>query len=154
MSARAAWRLEQLGFARVFRYTPGKADWAAAGLPMEGSDAGRPRAASAARRDVPTCRPDETASTVRTRLGAAWPACVVVNEHRVVLGLLRRDRLESGSPEARAESLMEEGPATYRPSLPLEQAAEWMRQQKAEVALVTTSDGELIGLLARSDVVL
>jgi hypothetical protein len=29
-----------------------------------------------------------------------------------------------------------------------------MRQQKAEVALVTTSDGELIGLLARSDVVL
>lgn len=47
---------------------------------------------------------------------------------------------------------MVEGPTTYRPNLPREEAAEWMRQQKAELALITTSDGELIGLLVRSDV--
>lgn len=48
MSARAAWRLEQLGFERVFRYTPGKADWAAAGLPMEGTDGPPARGVSGA----------------------------------------------------------------------------------------------------------
>src|SRR5437773_6189207 len=27
LSARAAWRLESMGFQEVYRYTPGKADW-------------------------------------------------------------------------------------------------------------------------------
>src|SRR5438105_3496028 len=36
LSARAATRLEQLGFDPVFHYQPGKADWMAAGLPREG----------------------------------------------------------------------------------------------------------------------
>ena len=35
MSPRAAWRLESLGFARVYDYVAGKADWMAAGLPTE-----------------------------------------------------------------------------------------------------------------------
>ena len=32
----AAWRLEGLGFERVYDYVPGKADWFASGLPKEG----------------------------------------------------------------------------------------------------------------------
>ena len=36
MSPRAAWRLEGLGFERVYDYVPGKADWFASGLPKEG----------------------------------------------------------------------------------------------------------------------
>jgi len=32
LSARAAWRLETMGFQEVYRYTPGKADWLAAGF--------------------------------------------------------------------------------------------------------------------------
>ena len=39
MSARAAWRLESLGFSQVYRYTPGKMDWLARGLPREGAAA-------------------------------------------------------------------------------------------------------------------
>jgi hypothetical protein len=35
----AAWRLESLGFAQVYRYTPGKADWLANELPVEGQQA-------------------------------------------------------------------------------------------------------------------
>ena len=34
MSPRAAWRLEGLGFERVYDYVPGKADWFASGLPF------------------------------------------------------------------------------------------------------------------------
>jgi rhodanese-related sulfurtransferase len=51
MSPRAAWRLETLGFERVYHYVGGKADWLAHALPREGQDprpvrgrAGRTRA--------------------------------------------------------------------------------------------------------------
>src|ERR1051326_8061662 len=37
LSARAAWRLETMGFQEVYRYTPGKADWLAAGVENRGN---------------------------------------------------------------------------------------------------------------------
>ena len=59
MSPRAAWRLESFGFTDVYDYAAGKLDWLAAGLPTEGTNAERPRAADVARRDVPTCHLEE-----------------------------------------------------------------------------------------------
>src|SRR5260370_26523396 len=99
MSARAAARLEKLGFRQVYRYEPGKADWFAAGLPREGKEAHTPRVADVARRDAPTCRIDERVGAVRDRVRAGgWDVCVVVDEHRVVLGLVR-DRSEEHTSE-------------------------------------------------------
>src|SRR5262245_21447835 len=43
LSARAAWRLESMGFQEVYRYTPGKEDWIAAGYETEGTNSNRPR---------------------------------------------------------------------------------------------------------------
>src|SRR6266702_5120251 len=43
LSARAAWRLESMGFQEVYRYTPGKADWLAAGWEIEGTQARKTR---------------------------------------------------------------------------------------------------------------
>ena len=115
MSARAAWRLESLGFGQVYDYAAGKSDWMAAGLPTEGTAVGRSTAATVARREVPTCRLEESLRDVRERVRAAgWDACVVINEKRIVLGLLRADQLGRNG--------------------------------------VTTSAGELIGLLVREDV--
>ena len=57
MSARAAWRLESLGFTKVYDYVGGKSDWIAAGLPVEGELANVPRAINVVKRDVPTCGP-------------------------------------------------------------------------------------------------
>jgi 3-mercaptopyruvate sulfurtransferase SseA len=37
MSPRAAWRLEGLGFERVFDFVGGKAQWRERGLPTEGT---------------------------------------------------------------------------------------------------------------------
>ena len=69
MSARAAWRLEEtLGFPNVYRYTPGKADWLAAGLSREGELAAVLRIGDVADRDVPTCGPGERVGDVRRRL--------------------------------------------------------------------------------------
>src|SRR2546427_8045757 len=90
MSPRAAWRLETLGLAEVYEYKVGKLDWLAAGLPTEGTNADKPRAGAIARKDVPTCHLDERLSEVQDRAQrAGWDVAVVVNEERVVLGLLR-----------------------------------------------------------------
>ena len=132
-------------------YVAGKLDWLAAGLPSEGSKASLPRAGDVALPDVPTCRMDELLGEVRERVRAAgWNACVVVNEDRVVLGLLRSKELE-GDAAVRIEAAMRPGPSTFRPFVAIEEMAEYMIEHDLESAPVTTSDGKLVGLLRRSD---
>jgi CBS domain-containing protein len=151
MSARAAWRLESLGFDRVFRYTPGKADWLAAGLPTEGPESTTPRAGDAVRRDVPTCTLTDRLADVHNRLrDSGWTSCIVVNDHRVVLGRLRESAL-SDNPDATAESVMEPGPTTIRPSEPLKEFIERMQKRRVGSIILTTPEGELIGVLKRED---
>ena len=151
MSPRAAWRLEGLGFKEVYDYVPGKADWSASGLPTEGTLAGVPRIGDAARRDVPTCSPKAKIGDVREHVWkAGWDQCVVVNEGRIVLGLLREKALFL-DPEATAEDMMRNGPATFRPHEPVEKIAKRMRERGASAIVVTTSDGRLVGLLYRED---
>jgi len=151
MSVRAAWRLETLGFEQVFRYGPGKEDWMAAGLPIEGSKASIPRVGSVARRDIPTCRLDERLGGVSARvLATGWDQCVVVNEGNIVLGRLRRPALE-GDADAIVEKVMEPGPVTYRPHVVAEDAARTLAERHVQSVLVTTGDGELIGVFRPED---
>jgi Mg/Co/Ni transporter MgtE len=152
MSPRAAWRLEALGFAEVHDYVDGKLDWLAAGLPTEGTNAERPRAADVALTDAPTCRPDEQVERVRERVRAAgWDACVVVNDERVVLGLLRQEELER--PDGRIDEVMRPGPSTFRPHVPIEEMAHFMVAHDLPTSPITSSDGRLIGVLRREDAV-
>jgi len=135
----------------VYDYKAGKSDWMAAGLPIEGAAAGRPTAATVARRDVPTCRLGEPLRGVRERVRAAgWNACVVVNEARIVMGLLRAEELGRAG-DLTAESAMRPGPSTFRPHVPIAEMAELMANRDLPNAPVTTSAGELIGLLVRED---
>jgi Mg/Co/Ni transporter MgtE len=129
----------------------GELDWLAAGLPTEGRNAERPRAGDVARRDVPTCRLDEPIGRVRARVQAAgWDACVVVNDERVVLGLLRAEELRQGE-DAPIEQVMRPGPSTFRPHVPIEELAHHMIHHELPTSPVTTSDGRLVGLLRRED---
>src|SRR5216683_3451337 len=151
MSARAAWRLETLGFEQVFRYTPGKEDWMAAGLPIEGLKASIPRVGSVARRDVPTSRLDERVGDVAARVRAkGWELCVVVNEGNIVLGRLARAALE-GEANATVGAVMEPGPVTYRPHVVAEDAGHTLAERHVQSVLVTTGDGELIGVFRAED---
>ena len=130
----------------------GKLDWLAAGLPTEGTNAERRRAADVARADVPTCRIDERVERVRERVRAAgWDACVVVNDERVVLGLLRQEELER--PEGRIEQVMRPGPSTFRPHVPIEELANFMVAHDLPTSPITSSDGRLIGVLRREDAI-
>jgi CBS domain-containing protein len=151
MSPRAAWRLEALGFPEVYDYAAGKADWAAAGLPVEGRAARVPRIGDAARRDVPTCGLEERIGDVRERvLATGWDTCLVVNEERVVLGRLFRVELE-GDPGARAGDAMRPGPSTFRPNVAVEEMVRFMAERGISAAVVTTSDGRLVGMFLRED---
>jgi CBS domain-containing protein len=150
MSDRAAWRLESLGFTRVYRYTPGKDGWLAMGLPTEGPDAATPRAGDIADRDPPTCSPLERLGDVRDRLRAGKSSCIVVNDQRVVLGRVRGEALK-GDPEQSVEAVMEAGPTTVRPSEPLDALIGRMQKRKTGSIVVSTADGVLVGVLRRED---
>jgi CBS domain-containing protein len=124
----------------------------AAGLPTEGTNAQHPRAGDVARKDVPTCALTEKLGDVRSRVRAeSWDAAVVVNEERVVFGLLRKQELER-DPEQTIEKAMRPGPSTYRPYVSLHEMLHVMVDHKLENAPVTTSDGRLVGLLLQKDV--
>jgi CBS domain-containing protein len=141
-----------MGFTEVYDFRTGIQDWMGAGLPTEGSNAERPRLVDVVRRDVPTCVLAELVGDVRDRVTAAgWNACVVTNDDRVVLGLLRAEELESdaGLP---VERVMRPGASTYRPSVSIEEMARIMARRDLENFPVTTSDGRLVGLVRREDV--
>ncbi len=135
----------------MYDYTAGKLDWLAAGLPSEGTNASHPRAGDVARRDVPTCGADERLGDVRDRVsGAGWDACVVVNDQRVVFGLLRGGELKKGVDE-RVEAVMLSGPSTFRPHVPIDEMAHYMNHHDLPSSPITTSDGRLVGLLRADD---
>src|ERR671919_69216 len=151
MSARAAWRLERLGFAPLYRYAPGKADWLAAGLPTEGPGAQTLRAGAVARRDVPTCKPgDRVADAAAAARAAEAGVCMVVNDERVVLGRLRGEALAQDG-NAAVEDVMEEGPTTTRADDDLERLTSRMRDRSVASIVITDPDGRLIGVLYRQD---
>jgi rhodanese-related sulfurtransferase len=151
LSARAAWRLESLGFTKVFRYAAGKADWFANGLPREGKQANVPHAGDLARTDTPTCHLNDRVGDVYTRVHAlGWDMCVVVNGRRVPLGALSLEAMVT-DPNAAAEQLMDPDPSTIRPSWTFEEASEYLKRQNQDRVLVTTSEGLLIGVYFQAD---
>jgi CBS domain-containing protein len=166
MSPRAAARLEALSFSQVYDYVAGKADWLASGLSTERAEPAAPRAGEVARRDVPTCSPGESLADVRRRVSATgWSECIVVDAEGIVLGRLGRKALAE-KPDATApgtgsnrgsgadvtvESVMDPGPGTIRPSTALEEIVKRLKDRDLERALVTTSDGGLVGVLRLED---
>ena len=150
MSARAAWRLEGLGFTRVYHYVAGKADWGSFGLPLEGNADSSTRVGSVTRADAPRCLPDELVSAVAERVGDEWQICVVTNGEGVVLGLLGSEALRAAE-RVRAEDAMLLGPSTIRPSARRERIARRMREQNLTRIVVARSDGALTGVLRRED---
>lgn len=151
MSPRAASRLKSLGFREVYDYAAGKADWFAAGLPMEGEAASRPVIGQLARSDVPSAGLEDRVGDVRERAEAAgWDQVVVLDDRGVLLGWLGEQALreESAAPVVVA---MREGPVTFRPNMGIEETASWMDARSAASVPVTSSNGTFMGVVRRED---
>jgi CBS domain-containing protein len=125
-------------------------DWIAAGLPTIRAFA-EPRIGEIARRDAPTCQPDEPLAEVAARVRqAGWEVCFVTNAERIVLGRLDRPQLEGAA--GTAGEAMKPGPVTYRAHTPVADLAHVMADRGIASLPVTTSDGALIGVVLRQDV--
>jgi len=121
----------------------------AAGLPTEGAQTKRARAGDLAKKDAPTCTMDEKLGDVRRRVN---DAVVVVNEHNIVMGILRSKDLQQDA-NLTIENAMRPGPSTFRPYVTAAEMAEFMNDHELECSPITTSDGKLVGLLYRADAV-
>jgi predicted transcriptional regulator len=151
LSPRAAARLESLGFARVYEYRPGKADWTGAGLPTEGKLAAVPRIGQLARKDVVRARLGERVSDVAERArSAGWDTALVVNGKDILVGRLFQSELE-GDPGSTVDAVMQHGPSTFRPDVDVIYMTKFMEENDLETVPVTTSDGVVIGLALKED---
>ena len=148
MSARAAWRLEGLGFAEVYDYVGGKVDWRASDLPTEGKPR-PPRLGDLVQRQVPTCAPEEPARVVSQR--APHGPCVVVNGAGVVLGMVDAEAAAK-DPDRPVEDVMTEGPSTSRPDVRASEMTERLEGGERDFLLVTTASGRLVGIVDGDDV--
>ncbi len=151
MSPRAACRLERLGFARVFDYVAGIADWRAAGLPLEGHPDDLVRVAAATRPDIPTCEISETVGQARGRSSVdPWQECVVLDCEGIVAGVIRDQGWEAPD-DAPVEAVMQAGPTTVRPDGVLESLVGRMQKRDTRLVLVTTPQGQLLGAILRTE---
>jgi rhodanese-related sulfurtransferase len=145
LSARAAWRLESMGFQEVYRYTPGKEDWIAAGFETEGANASKPRLKQYVKTNIQTCLLRDRMQDIQNRRGTA-DICVVLNDRNIVMGIIEGEAWNA-SPLSRAAEVMNPGPRTFRPNGDPKEIVKELKSHGRETAIVTTSDGELIGIL-------
>jgi Mg/Co/Ni transporter MgtE len=131
---------------------PGKVDWLARGLPTEGERAGEKRVGDLARDDVVRCRLDETVGAVRPRIEASPYrfAIVVADDGATLLGRLRHSALDCDD-DLTVEAVMSPGPSTVRPDLSIEELRERLDKRDLRTAVVSTPEGQLIGVVRRRD---
>jgi CBS domain-containing protein len=135
-----------MGFSDVYDFADGKIEWISHGLPLEGTGPHFAVAGEIADRDaVLVCRiGDRLGAVARTLDAVAHDYCVVLNDHDIVLGRMRKKNLR-GPDEATVEHVMEPGPTTVRASEPAKDLLERMRKKKVPAVIVTTNKGRLMG---------
>jgi CBS domain-containing protein len=100
--------------------------------------------------DAPRCRRTDRARDVVDRMPADPPVVSVVSEGGVLLGSVDRSALQYRGDSV-VETLMAPAPPTRRPHEPVEDTLQFMTRHQLEHVLVTTADGELLGLARRTE---
>jgi rhodanese-related sulfurtransferase len=149
LSARGAASLEQLGFDKVYDYVASKAAWLADGLPGAGRLHDDERAGASVLADLPVLAPAATVADLREEIGD-WELAAVVDDSRVVLGVVRAEAVEAPD-DMQLARIMQTAPPTVRPSISLRELATSMEKNGEQHVLVTTLDGMLLGLIRRDD---
>jgi CBS domain-containing protein len=152
MSPRAACRLETLGFTQVHDYVPGKVDWLAHNLPVQGTATTANTIGANLRHDVVIASPHEDIANVRARVAASpHRFALVTTQDTTLLGRLRRSTLDTASPTSPAGEVMEPGPSTLRPHEPVADVAARLHERDLAYAIITDPEGHLLGTVHRAD---
>ena len=139
-----------MGFKEVYDYGPGKVDWMACALPVEGRPEGKTLLVDFVRQDVPTCSLEERVPDVRKKARGA-SQCVAVNQANVVLGVINKEDWSQNGKKT-VEETMHPAPTTFRPNTAVDQAAAFMAKNDLAEILVTTSEGKLLGIVDRQTI--
>ncbi|HTX33130.1 MAG TPA: CBS domain-containing protein [Solirubrobacteraceae bacterium] len=104
-----------------------------------------------ARDDAVGCGLADSVGDVLARVRQSrYPFALVLSRSRVVLGRLPVSRCD-GDADQPVEEVMDPGPSTVRPHKTAEGTAQDLAKRDLRWAIVTTADGELIGVASRVD---
>ena len=140
-----------LGFPEVYDYVPGKVDWLAHNLPLEGDRTYAPIAGRAMRGDAATCRPTDRVADVRESIeGSPYPFALITSDDGTLLGRAPSSGLDADS-ERPVWEVAEPGPKTFRPHAGAEKVAGFLADHGLRWAIVTTPEGRVLGVASRED---
>jgi CBS domain-containing protein len=130
---------------------PGKVDWLAHNLPVEGDKAEAPIAGRVMRGDAVLCRPTDRTADVRASIERSpYPFALVTSEERTLLGRAPLSALDPGSDRPVWE-VAEPGPKTFRPHVSADKVAAALAEKDLRWAIVTTPEGRVLGVASRED---
>ena len=130
---------------------PGKVDWLANNLPVEGDRPYAPIAGRAMRDDAVRCRPtDRIADVLESIQGSPYPFALVTSDDGTLLGRAPASALDPTS-ERPVWDVAQPGPKTFRPHVEAEKVVEVLAEKGYRWAIVTTPEGRLLGVASRKD---
>ena len=130
---------------------PGKVDWLANNLPVEGDRPYAPIAGRAIRDDAVRCRPtDRIADVLESIQGSPYPFALVTSGDGTLLGRAPASALDPTS-ERPVWDVAQPGPKTFRPHVEAEKVVEVLAEKGYRWAIVTTPEGRLLGVASREE---
>jgi len=130
---------------------PGKVDWLAHNLPVEGARPDAPIAGRVMHDDAVLCRPTDRIADVRASIERSpYPFALVTSDDGTLLGRAPSSALDSAS-DGPVWEVAEPGPKTFRPHVAVEKVAAVLADKGLRWAIVTTSDGRVLGVASRED---
>jgi CBS domain-containing protein len=131
---------------------PGKVDWLAHNLPVEGERATPPTTGRLMRDDVVQCAPgDRVADVLDSVKRSRYTFALVTDEAGRLLGRVRGSLCSESDRERQAGEVMELDPSTVRPHRSAGAVAKRLAEKGFKWAIVTTPEGRLLGVAWRED---
>jgi CBS domain-containing protein len=130
---------------------PGKVDWLAHNLPVEGDRPDFPTAGRVMRDDAALCRPSDPIADVRDLIGRSpYPFALVTDDDGTLLGRVPSSAVDAGSQRP-VWDVAEPGPKTFRPHISAEKVAAVLADKGLRWAIITTPEGRVLGVASRDD---
>ncbi|MBV9413799.1 MAG: CBS domain-containing protein [Solirubrobacterales bacterium] len=130
---------------------PGKVDWLANNLPVEGDDPEAPIAGRVMRVDAVLCRPTDRVADIRDLIERSpYPFALVTSDDRTLLGRAPSSALDPASDRP-VWDVAEPGPKTFRPHVSAGEVAGVLADKGYRWAIVTTPEGRFLGVASRED---
>ena len=130
---------------------PGKVDWLAHNLPVEGERTEARIAGRVMRDDAVLCRPTDRIADVRESIEhSPYPFALITSDDRTLLGRAPSSALHPAS-DGPVWDVAEPGPKTFRPHVYADKVAGVLAAKGLRWAIITTPEGRVLGVASHED---